>query len=86
MQVAEERTHDRRTVTKKEAKDKINKARETARRVGHVEKQDIVQRGVEDDKNLYVIDEDETETIEEIPDNDEELQTWCLLGETENEW
>ena len=34
-------------------------------------------------KNLYAIDENEN--IEQTLDNDEELQSWCLVEEGENE-
>ena len=37
------------------------------------------------DEHLYAIDEDESENIEETLDNDEELQAWCLLEQSENE-
>ena len=36
-------------------------------------------------EKLARLDEDETENIEETPNNDEELQAWCLLEEPENE-
>ena len=36
-------------------------------------------------KHLYAIDEDESEDLEEKPYNDEDLQAWCLLEESENE-
>ena len=34
-------------------------------------------------KQLYAFDEDDSEHIEEALDNDEELQAWCLLEESE---
>ena len=46
MQIREERTNGRRTGTGKEAKDKSKEATETAERVGRVQKQDTLQRGV----------------------------------------
>ena len=36
-------------------------------------------------KNLYVIDEDDSENVEESAENEEDLQAWCLLEESENE-
>ena len=35
--------------------------------------------------NLYAIDEDDSENFEEAADNEEDLQAWCLLEESENE-
>ena len=37
------------------------------------------------DKNLYAIDEEDSEFVEEATDNEEDLQAWCLLEESENE-
>ena len=36
-------------------------------------------------KNLYAVDEDDGENAEESTDNEEDLQAWCLLEESENE-
>ena len=36
-------------------------------------------------KHVYAIDEDDIDNIEEAPDNEEELQAWCLLEESEHE-
>ena len=36
-------------------------------------------------KNLYAIDEDDSENAEESGENKEDLQAWCLLEESENE-
>ena len=30
-------------------------------------------------KHAHATDDDESETIEETPDNDEQLQAWCLV-------
>ena len=38
-----------------------------------------------DSKHLYAIDEDDSENIEESADNEEDLQAWCLLQESESE-
>ena len=35
--------------------------------------------------NFYAIDEDDAENVEEATDNEEDLQGWCLLEESENE-
>ena len=34
---------------------------------------------------MYAIDEDDSENIAESVDNEEELQAWCLLEESEHE-
>ena len=34
---------------------------------------------------LYAIDEDDSEIVEEAADNEEVLQLWCSLEESENE-
>ena len=34
---------------------------------------------------MYAIDEDDVENAEESTENEEELQAWCLLEESENE-
>ena len=36
-------------------------------------------------KNLYAVDEDENENTEESVEDEDELQAWCLLEESENE-
>ena len=36
-------------------------------------------------KNLHATDEDDSENIEESTENEEDLQEWCLLEESENE-
>ena len=36
-------------------------------------------------KNLYAVDEDDGEKAEESTENEEDLQAWCLLEESENE-
>ena len=36
-------------------------------------------------KNLYAVDEDDGENAEESTENEEDLQAWCLLEESENE-
>ena len=34
---------------------------------------------------MYAIEEDDSETVEEATDDEEDLQAWCLLEESENE-
>ena len=36
-------------------------------------------------KNLYAVDEDDSKNVEESTENEEDLQVWCLLEESENE-
>ena len=36
-------------------------------------------------KNLYAIDEDENENVEESAEDEDDLQAWCLLEESESE-
>ena len=50
-------------------------------------KQDTLQRGVEKggNNNLKAIYEDDNEKVEETSDNDEDLQAWSWLDESENE-
>ena len=36
-------------------------------------------------KNLYAIDEDDSENVEESAEDEDDLQAWCLLEESENE-
>ena len=36
-------------------------------------------------KNLFAVDEDDSENVEESAENEEDLQAWCLLEESENE-
>ena len=35
--------------------------------------------------NLYAVDEDDSENVEESTENEEDLQAWCLLEGSENE-
>ena len=35
--------------------------------------------------NVYAVDEDDGENVEESAENEEDLQAWCLLEESENE-
>ena len=36
-------------------------------------------------KNLYAIDEEGNDITDEVHDNDKDLQSWCLLEESEHE-
>ena len=36
-------------------------------------------------KNLYAIDEDDSEKVEESAEDEDDLRAWCLLEESENE-
>ena len=36
-------------------------------------------------KNLYAIDEEDSEHVEEENDSEKDLQAWCLLEESEND-
>ena len=36
-------------------------------------------------KNLYAIDEDDSENVEDSAEDEDDLQAWCLLEESENE-
>ena len=84
--IVEVRVHGRRAVARKEAKGKRKVARETAecvRLVANRTNCSVVPKG--GNEHLCAIDEDESETIEERVDNDEELQAWRVLEESENE-
>ena len=39
----------------------------------------------ESNKNLYAIDEDDNENVDESAEDEDDLQAWCLLEESENE-
>ena len=82
MPIRDERTHGSRAVARKEAKGKMKVARETTEHVGLVVKTGDIAAWSRTDgnNNLHAIDEDESESIEETPDNDEELQAWKLVG------
>ena len=64
-------------------------AKENPEHVGRAARQDTLRaawcrkRG---NKFLYAIDEDDGENAEESTENEEDLQAWCLLEESENEW
>ena len=78
MQIREERTHGRRAVARKEAKDKRKEAKGEARACWTSGKtgQFAAWCGKGGNRKLYAIDEDDSENVEETPDNEE----WCLVG------
>ena len=82
MQTREERTHGRRAVARKEAKDKRKEAKEEARACWTSGKTGQFAAWCRKGGNikLYAIDEDDSENVEETPDNEEDLQAWCLVG------
>ena len=82
----EEKTIGRKAVARKEAKGKRKAVRETPERAGRAARQDTLQLGRKGgSKNLYAIDEDCSENAEESAENEEDLQAWCILEESENE-
>ena len=87
MQIREGRTHGRRAVTRKEANCKREATLEKTEQSWTCGKTGPSPAWCREGgkKNLRAIDEDETENVEETPNNDEELQAWCLLEERENE-
>ena len=76
----EERAHGRSAVARMDAKGKRKVVREKPEHVGLVVIKDTMLRGVEKggNHNLYIIDADDRENVEETLDNDEDLQPWCL--------
>ena len=80
----EEKTLGRKAAVRKEAKGKRKAAREKPERVcwpcgktGHIAA--WCRKG--GNKNLYAMDEDDSENTEESAENEEDLQPWCLLEE-----
>ena len=68
-------------MTRKEAEDSIKSGKgdsRTCRTVTKARRTAVwCQKGRK--KHLHGVDDDESETVEETPDNDEQLQAWCLL-------
>ena len=62
---------------------------ESASRHGHHSRIGSVLTAAEcrkgSNRNLYAMDEDENENVEEVAQVEEDLQAWCLLEESENE-
>ena len=88
MQVVEERTHGRRAVAWKEAKKGKEKSGKgearacwTSGKTGHMAA--WCRKGGK--HNLYAIDEDDSERVEDATDNEEDLLAWCLSEESEHE-
>ena len=82
------RAHDRRVAARKGAKGKRKVAREKLEHVGRVARQDTLQRGVikKATTNCTLSINVCSEIRQEAVDNDEELQAWCLLEESEHEY
>ena len=84
----EKRTHDRRAVTRKEARGKRKKGGKrkgsacwTCGKAGHTAA--WCRKGGK--QNVYPTDEEDSEHVEEATDCEEDLEAWCLLEESENE-
>ena len=84
---AEERTRGRKAVARKEAKGRRKGGKGETRtcwtcgKTGHIAA--WCRKGSK--KNLYAIDEDDSENVEESAEDEDDLQAWCLLEESENE-
>ena len=80
---AEERTRGREAVARKEAKGGKGESRTcwTCGKTGHIAAW-CMKGG---NKNLYAIDEDDSANVEESAEDEDDLQAWCLLEESENE-
>ena len=76
----EGRTRGRKAVARKEGKEET-RTRLTCDKTGHIAV--WCRKGRKN--NLYAIDENDSENIEEPADNEKDLQAWCLLEESENE-
>ena len=81
----EERTLGRKAASRKEAKGKRKVAREKPERVGRAARHIAAWCRNGRNKNLYAIDEDDSEKAEESAENEEDLQACCLLQESEHE-
>ena len=83
----EERIRGRRAAARKEEKGKKRVAKEIPRtcwtcgKTGHIAA--WCRKG--GNNKLYAVDEDDGENAEESTENEEDLQAWCLLEESENE-
>ena len=82
-----ERIRGKKEVERKEARDKRKVEKEKQEPAGRAVKQDTLQLGAGKggNKNLYAVDEDENENIEESVEEEDDLQAWCLLEESESE-
>ena len=83
----EERIHGRKGCGKKRGKGQEKGGKGETRtcwtcgKTGHI----AVECRKGSNKNLYAIDEDENENVEESAEDEDDLQAWCLLEESENE-
>ena len=78
---------NREAVVRKEAKGKRELARDKPEHVGRVARQDTLQLGArKETANICTPSmKMPVKNIEESADNEEDLQAWCLLEESENE-
>ena len=83
----EERTRGTRAAARKEEKGKRRVAKENPDHVGRAARQDTLQFDVEQWEThiLYAVDGDDCENAEESTENEEDVQAWCWLEESENE-
>ena len=83
----EERIRGRRAVARKEEKDKTRVAKEIPEHVGHVVRQDTLQHGAEkEETKLFTpLTKTTVRTSKTQLDNEEDLQAWCILEESESE-
>ena len=82
---AEERTRGRKAVARKEAKGRRKVAKEKRGHVGRAARHIAAWWRKGSNKNLHAIDEDDSENVEESAEDEDDLQAWCLLEESENE-
>ena len=83
----EERTLGRKEVERKEAKGQRKVEKEKRELAGRVARQGHIASGCRkgSNRNLYAVDEDENENVEESVEAEDDLQAWCLLEESESE-
>ena len=83
----EERIRGRGRAARKEEKGKKRVAKEIPEHVGRAVRQDTLQLGAEEEETqvLCAVDEDDGENADESTENEDDLQAWCLLEESENE-
>ena len=80
----EEKALGKRAVERKEARDKKKGGKGETRtcwtcgKTGHTAAE--CRKG--SNRNLYAMDEDENEKVEELAEEEEDLQAWCLLEES----
>ena len=87
----EEEAHGRKAAARKEAKDKRRVAKVKTGRAGTCGKTGHIAAwsGKGGKKNLYAVDEDDSEDTKEYSnrstESEEDLQAWCILEESESE-